>query len=160
MMEKQIHLRIESDRLDFSKTIYHFEQPDALTDRIGGFWTSTFDETRGCEWLHNKIYKPFAHVYRGYLFNVNPDTKVFSVKSLKDEQVFEDKFNSDFNILAKEFDCIYVSGDYISYLRKNRIETSFFFWTCDCTWWFNIHKLKLIKEINGEQIQKYANIQY
>ncbi|KQL37142.1 hypothetical protein [Psychrobacillus sp. FJAT-21963] len=161
MLERQLHLRNKIEQLDFNQVIHDFKEPDPLGDRIGGFWTSTYSETFGCEYLHSgKIFKPYAHVYNGYVFQVNPTVNVFCVSSQEDEYILKEKYNYDFNQLAKRFDCIHVTSDYVRYIRKNRIESNFLFWTCDCTWWFNIEGLQLIEVLDGESIKKFAEVNF
>ena len=161
MLERQVHFRIENDPLDFNKVINNFEQPDPLRDRIGGFWTSTYHETFGCEYLQSgKIFKPYAHIYNGYLFQVNSKSKAFCVSTQEDEIILKEKYDSNFNHLANEFDCIHVSGEYVKYLRKNRINSNFLHWTSECTWWFNIEMLELIKVLDGEEIKKFAEVNF
>ncbi|KIV55037.1 hypothetical protein AM501_26775 [Aneurinibacillus migulanus] len=157
-MFDQLHLRISSSELDFSKVVNDFNELDYLSDRYGGFWTSTYNPQFGCEWLHSrKVHKPFADSYNGYIFKVDKDTKIFNISTSHDEQVFENEFDNDCNKLSKLYDAIHVAGDYIRYLRKNRYNTRFLFWTCECTWWFNVDKLTLIKKLEGNEIKELAN---
>lgn len=161
MLKRQMHLRNKLDVLDLNKVIYRFEQTNPLGDRIGGFWTSTFDENFGCEYLHSgKIYKPYAHVFKGYVFRVNPTAKVFYVSSQEDEYILREQYDYDFNQLAMSFDCIHVTSDYIRHIKENRIESNFLFWTCECTWWFNIEALQLVKVLEGEEIKKLAETNF
>lgn len=161
MLGRQVHLRIENDPLDFNKTFKKFQQPNPMGDRVGGFWTSTYHETFGCEYLQSgKIFKPYAHVYKGYVFQVNSNSKVFCISSQEDETILKNKYESNFNQLAKEFDCIHVSGEYVKHLRKNRINSDFLHWTCECTWWFNIEMLQLIKVLDGKVIKKFAEVNF
>jgi hypothetical protein len=159
MMQKQLHLRF-IDELDFSKVSREFYEPDCTTDRIGGFWTSTYREDIGCEWLHYKMYKPYAHLYTGYVFNIMPDTTIYTINSRESEDVFNGKYKEDYNLLSKDYDCIHIDSNYVEHLRNTRSTSRFLHWTCDCTWWFNTDKLILDSILTKEQITSFASIPY
>lgn len=159
-MQKQLHIRLASSELDFSKVSQEFYEPDCTTDREGGFWTSTYREDIGCEWLHYKIFKPFADAYKGYVFNVMPDATIYTVNSFESEDLFRKKYKEDYNLLSKDYDGIHLESEYVKFLSETRSTSCFLHWTCDCTWWFNTDRLILDSILTGEQIMSFASIPY
>jgi hypothetical protein len=159
-LQKQLHLRLATSDLDFTKVSRKYYEPDCTTDREGGFWASTYREDIGCEWLHYKIYKPFADIYQGYLFDVSPDTSIYTINSYESEVYFGERYKGDYNLLSDSYDCIHLNGEYVEYLRKNKSASCFLHWTCDCTWWFNTDKLRLKSILTGEKIKEFASISY
>lgn len=159
-MNKQIHIRLADNDLDFSKVSYNYHESGETFDRSGGFWTSTYREDIGCEWLHFKIYKPVAGVYKGYVFNVRPDVRIFTIDSYDRENIFQMKYGNNYNLLAKDYDGIHLDGEYIDQLKKKHVDSLFLHWSCDSTWWFNTQKLELETTLTGEEIKNFAKIPY
>ncbi|WP_339309743.1 hypothetical protein NZ043_27345 [Paenibacillus sp. FSL k6-2145] len=160
MKEQQIHLRLATSNLDLSKVTNDYYESYETYDRVGGFWTSTYRHDICCEWLHFKIYKPLAEVYNGYVFNVLSDAKIFTINSFDKEEIVQNEYKNNYNLIAKDFDGIHLDGEYLDQLKKRHADSLFLHWSCDSTWWFNTDKLKLGFTLNGEEIKNFAKISY
>lgn len=157
-MREQFHIKNSLHELDFRKVTLDFKEPDIGVDREGGFWTSSYIPEYGSEWLQSyRIYKPYAHVYNGYLLEVKEGSKLLHISSLEDEQHFRKFYKSDYNEVANEFQGLHLEYEYIKNIGTN---SSFYFWTCECTWWFDVERLKLKRTFTGEEIKEMVQKGY
>ncbi|WP_339164709.1 hypothetical protein [Siminovitchia sp. FSL W7-1587] len=162
-MKDQLHLRNKLEKVDFTRVIPNFTEPYSFGDRIGGFWTSTYLPGIGSEWLQEKVYKPWANVFNGYLFSVKNGARLYKVNSIEDEKYFEEFYSGDYNQLAEDYHGINLSSDYVVKLKEQQLKirgissSRFHGWGLECTWWFNVDYLELKRTFSGDEIQEMAD---
>lgn len=148
-MELQLHVRIADNIVDFTKIEKNYVETDPCTDRVGGFWTSTYSEGIGSDWVQKKVYKPYIHIYKGYLYRVSDAANIYTIKSMLEEKHFFDFYKGDYNNLANDYDALRLDKAYLKYCRDYHVDSHFFAWGVECTWWFNPLFLTLEKIIDG-----------
>lgn len=157
-MQKQLHTRLKEDIIDFTKVEKCYKEPTIGGDRIGGFWTSSFNDEYGSDWLQKKLYKPLIHVYQGYLYSVRDNAKIFNIKDFSDELYFNSYYKSDYNEVAKDFHCLHLDKEYLNLCDKeykyHTKRSNFFFWFVESTWWFDTDYLILERIIDGSELRK------
>lgn len=160
IMQKQLHVRLNGDTVDFSKVKKYYDEPILGGDRVGGFWTSSYNEEYGSDWIQKKMYIPHIEVFQGYLYKVKDDVKIFSINDFSDEQHFRSFYKSDYNEVAKDFHCLHLDQEYLNLCAKeynyHTRRSNFFFWFVECTWWFDTDYLILEKIIDGPELSKIA----
>lgn len=159
-MDRQLHVRLSGDLLDFKKVDKNFLEPIAGGDRLGGFWTSTFDGELGSDWIQKKIYKPYIHIYRGYLFEVINNPKIYKVKNPSDEEHFVSFYKSDYNEIAKDYNGLHLSKSFFDEFRIYKTgeydNSNFLMWNVECTWWFDIEFLSLNRTLESDELKKFV----
>ncbi|MBE5107268.1 hypothetical protein IGI01_18875 [Bacillus thuringiensis] len=88
---------------------------------------------------------------------VKEGSKLLHISSLEDEQHFRKFYKSDYNEVANEFQGLHLEYEYIKNIGTN---SSFYFWTCECTWWFDVERLKLKRTFTGEEIKEMVQKGY
>ncbi|MBL4968970.1 hypothetical protein J9345_11555 [Bacillus subtilis subsp. subtilis] len=143
----------------------------------GGFWTSSFNEEFGSEWLSSQfIIEDFN--LKGYLFKVDDQAKVLDIDNLEkafqvlDEFCIGTVFKSpvgfdgkevscstykiDFEKIALSFDAVSVSGDACNlHLQYKGKYSPFASWSLESTVWFNLEHLTLIKELSHSELMNF-----
>lgn len=162
IMQAQLHTRLNGDIVDFNKVEKCYKEPILGGDRIGGFWTSSYNEEYGSDWLQKKMYKPHIHVFQGYLYKIKDGVKIYNINNFSDEQQFKSFYKSDYNEVAKDFHCLHLNHEYLNLCANeynyHTKRSNFYLWFVECTWWFNTDYLILDRIIDGSELSKMANI--
>ncbi|EST12192.1 hypothetical protein [Sporolactobacillus laevolacticus] len=121
--------------------------------RRGGFWTSSFIKGKGSHWIiEGWIPEEFLIYDKGYLFEVNEDSRLFHINSFEKEEIFMIDYCGDYAKLKKEFDGIHLCFDYLKTVKSSGASSHFLSWYTESTWWFNLKQLSLIKEFSGNEL--------